>query len=54
MNKKIIAFGAAIALAAASFQAHAADPIRIGLVSEITGPNAEAGRMTRCTFSRWQ
>ena len=46
MNKKIIAFGAAIALAAISIQAYAADPIRIGLVSEITGPNAEAGANT--------
>ena len=40
MNKKMIAFGAAIALTAISIQAYAADPIRIGLVSEITGPNA--------------
>ena len=46
MYKKIITFGAALALAAISIQAHAADPIRIGLVSEITGPNAEAGANT--------
>ena len=46
MYKKIITFGAALALAAVSIQAHAADPIRIGLVSEITGPNAEAGANT--------
>ena len=46
MNKKIIAFGVAMALAAISIQAYAADPIRIGLVSEITGPNAEAGANT--------
>lgn len=46
MYGKVAGFLAATALAAASINVHAADPIRIGLVSEITGPNAEAGADT--------
>jgi branched-chain amino acid transport system substrate-binding protein len=46
MYGKVAALWAAVALAAVSFNASAADPIRIGLVSEITGPNAEAGANT--------
>jgi branched-chain amino acid transport system substrate-binding protein len=42
MMKKRLALCAA-ALAAASLQAQAADPIKIGLMAESTGPNAEAG-----------
>lgn len=41
-----VAGWAAVALAAVSINVNAADPIRIGLVSEITGPNAEAGANT--------
>ena len=46
MYRKITTFLAAITLAAVSIHVNAADPIRIGLVSEITGPNAEAGANT--------
>lgn len=46
MYRKLATFWAAIALAAVSIHVNAADPIRIGLVSEITGPNAEAGANT--------
>jgi branched-chain amino acid transport system substrate-binding protein len=46
MYGKVAAFLAAVALAAVSINVNAADPIRIGLVSEITGPNAEAGANT--------
>ncbi|NMM06932.1 ABC transporter substrate-binding protein [Polaromonas sp.] len=46
MYRKIATFWAAITLAAVSIHVNAADPIRIGLVSEITGPNAEAGANT--------
>ena len=46
MYRKLATLWAAIALAAVSIHVNAADPIRIGLVSEITGPNAEAGANT--------
>jgi branched-chain amino acid transport system substrate-binding protein len=46
MYGKVAALWAAVALAAVSINVNAADPIRIGLVSEITGPNAEAGANT--------
>ena len=46
MYRKMATFWAAMALAAVSIHASAAEPIRIGLVSEITGPNAEAGANT--------
>ena len=46
MYRKLATLAAALALAAVSIQVNAADPIRIGLVSEITGPNAEAGANT--------
>lgn len=46
MYKKMATFWAAITLAVVSIHVNAADPIRIGLVSEITGPNAEAGANT--------
>ena len=46
MYRKLTTLWAAIALAAVSIHVNAADPIRIGLVSEITGPNAEAGANT--------
>ena len=46
MYRKLATLWAAIALAAISIHVNAADPIRIGLVSEITGPNAEAGANT--------
>ncbi|NEX64736.1 ABC transporter substrate-binding protein [Noviherbaspirillum galbum] len=42
MNTKIASLWAA-ALTALSFQAQAADPIKIGLMAESTGANAEAG-----------
>ena len=46
MYRKMATFWATITLAAVSIHVNAADPIRIGLVSEITGPNAEAGANT--------
>ena len=46
MYRKLATLWAALALAAVSFHVNAADPIWIGLVSEITGPNAEAGANT--------
>ena len=46
MYRKLTTFWAALALATVSIHVNAADPIRIGLVSEITGPNAEAGANT--------
>lgn len=46
MYRKLATLSAAIVLAVLSIQVHAAEPIRIGLVSEITGPNAEAGANT--------
>ena len=46
MYRKLATFGVSIALAAVSIHGAAAEPIRIGLVSEITGPNAEAGANT--------
>ena len=46
MYRKLATLWAATALAAVSIHVNAADPIRIGLVSEITGPNAEAGANT--------
>jgi branched-chain amino acid transport system substrate-binding protein len=46
MYGKVAALWAAVALATASINVNAADPIRIGLVSEISGPNAEAGANT--------
>ena len=46
MYRKLTTLWAAIVLAAVSIHVNAADPIRIGLVSEITGPNAEAGANT--------
>ena len=46
MYGKSASIWAAVALAAISIHVNAADPIRIGLVSEITGPNAEAGANT--------
>ena len=46
MYGKSASLWAAVALAAVSIHVNAADPIRIGLVSEITGPNAEAGANT--------
>jgi branched-chain amino acid transport system substrate-binding protein len=39
-------FAAAVAAASFGLAAQAADPIRIGLVNETTGPNAEAGSYT--------
>jgi branched-chain amino acid transport system substrate-binding protein len=42
MMKKKLALCAAT-IVAVSLQAHAADPIKIGLMAESTGPNAEAG-----------
>ena len=46
MYRKLATFCTAVALATISIHVNAADPIRIGLVSEITGPNAEAGANT--------
>jgi len=46
MYRKMATFWAAVTLAAVSIHVSAAEPIRIGLVSEITGPNAEAGANT--------
>ncbi|MGN6702432.1 MAG: ABC transporter substrate-binding protein [Burkholderiaceae bacterium] len=43
MRWKFSALLPAVALAAFSMQASAADPIKIGLMAESTGPNAEAG-----------
>ncbi len=43
MNRKLSNILAAIALAAISIQAQAADPIKIGLMAESTGANADAG-----------
>jgi len=43
MDMKWVALCAGIALGAFSLGAGAADPIKIGLVAEISGPNAEAG-----------
>ena len=46
MYRKLATSCAVIALTAICIHANAADPIRIGLVSEMTGPNAEAGANT--------
>ena len=46
MYRKLATFWAVLALAAVAPPVNAAEPIRIGLVSEITGPNAEAGANT--------
>jgi branched-chain amino acid transport system substrate-binding protein len=46
MYGKLAFVWAALALSTVSIHVNAADPIRIGLVSEITGPNAEAGANT--------
>jgi branched-chain amino acid transport system substrate-binding protein len=43
MKPKLLALGAAVAFAAFTQYAQAADPIKIGMLNEITGPNAEAG-----------
>ena len=43
MLSKLLKAAACLACSAAAAGALAADPIKIGLVSEITGPNAEAG-----------
>ena len=43
MKRNTFALCAAVALAAASLQVQAADPIRFGLMAEASGPNAEAG-----------
>lgn len=43
MKRKLIALSAAAALAALSQTALAADTIKIGMMAETTGPNAEAG-----------
>jgi branched-chain amino acid transport system substrate-binding protein len=43
MKSKLSWLYTAAALAAVSLQAHAADPIKIGMMLESTGPNAEAG-----------
>jgi branched-chain amino acid transport system substrate-binding protein len=43
MFAKLLKTGAWLTCMAAATGASAADPIRVGLVSEITGPNAEAG-----------
>ncbi len=46
MYRKLATFWAVLALATVAAPVNAAEPIRIGLVSEITGPNAEAGANT--------
>ena len=46
MYRKLTTLWVTVALAAVSINVNAADPVRIGLVSEITGPNAEAGANT--------
>jgi len=43
MKKRIASLCATVALGAVSHYALAADPIKIGMISESTGPNAEAG-----------
>jgi branched-chain amino acid transport system substrate-binding protein len=43
MKRKALSMYAAAALVAASSLAYAADPITIGVMAEVTGPNAEAG-----------
>jgi branched-chain amino acid transport system substrate-binding protein len=46
MNSKWATLGIVIVTATASITAMAADPIKIGLVAEVSGPNAEAGSYT--------
>lgn len=43
---KLVRLAALIGAATFSFAAFAAEPIRFGLISEVTGPNAEAGAVT--------
>jgi branched-chain amino acid transport system substrate-binding protein len=43
MKSKLSLLCAALAFGAVSLSAHAADPIKIGMITESTGPNSEAG-----------